>query len=104
MVVVGDDVGNFSLYFIEAPTINVSHRNHVDVRDGKNLLEQILSAIADANHSHPDAIVSAKYARRWISQKSRCSDRSLLQKPPPRAIHFGVISHRSAHLQRPCLL
>ena len=47
---------------IATAAVDVRHRHYLDAVHGKNLPQQIISAIAHANHANANAVVRSQHA------------------------------------------
>jgi hypothetical protein len=65
--------------FVMTTTINIGHRNDFNVREGDDLFEQILSAVANANHAHADTIICTQDTS-GVDEHGRRPKSCLLQK------------------------
>src|SRR5260370_18742259 len=67
---------------VVAGAVHVCNSHQLSVGDFEQLLQQILSAGAHANHANSDAIVCAKHARWGSEQRSRSTCRGFNELTP----------------------
>ena len=89
MIVECLNAGNFALRLVAAAAVDVGHGHEFHTLHRTNLAQQIVAAIADADHADANAVVRAQHGGSWIRQDSGRSQRSLFHKSAP-----GLIVHR----------
>ncbi len=77
------NAGHSALRLVAAAAVDVGHRHQFDAMQRENLPQQIVAAIAHADHAHANAVVRAQHVRSWIRQHGCGSQRGLLQKSAP---------------------
>src|SRR5258708_32293441 len=95
MIVKSLNTGDLFFRLIAAAAVDVGHGHEIDARDRANLPEQIVAAIAHADHAHPDAVVCAQHGGSWIRQHGSRSHRGLLQKSAPALVKRKDVGHSS---------
>lgn len=74
--------------FVVTTTINVGDCNDFHIWEGDDLFEQLLSAVANANHAYADTIIGTQDTS-GVGEHGRCPKSCLLQK-----ISSCVVGHR----------
>jgi hypothetical protein len=73
VIVEGLNAGHFAFRLVTATAVDVGHGYEFNSVDTSHLPQQVVAAIAHANHSHAHAIVRAEHGRSWIRQHGGCS-------------------------------
>ncbi len=96
VIVKGLNARDLAFRLVAAAAIHVCHRHKFDAMDSANLPQQIIAAVAHADHADADAIIRPQHRRGWIRQHRSCSHRGLLQKRAS-----GLIRHSHLSLLSP---
>jgi hypothetical protein len=57
------NTGNLALGLIAAAAIDICHGDQIDIRHFDDLIEKVVPAVSNTNHSDPNAIVRAQRTR-----------------------------------------
>ena len=87
------DTRDFILRLIAAAAIDIGHGHEFHAVNRANLPQQVVAAIAHADHAHADAVVRAQHLGSWIRQHGGRSQRGLLQKSTPALLELDLLGH-----------
>src|SRR5439155_16413810 len=96
MIVEGRNVRHLLFHFSKSAAVNVRHSHYLNVRNRHDFFQQVLAAVAHADHANAHSVISAEHTRGRVRKKYGRSSRSLLQE-----FTSSIVCHVSALVYAP---